>query len=90
MQCDLYIRFVFVFLTPFHRGWPRSPFSIPMRMPQKKNEVVKSIFSNEGKLTDWIIHFHSALHTDGAWYRVFDQLVDRLWGGGGEEAFFDQ
>lgn len=57
-----------------------------------KNEVVKSIFSNEGKLTDWIIHFHSALHTDGAWYRVFDQLVDRLWGGGGggKEAFFDQ
>lgn len=39
----------------------------------------QSIFSrNKDQLTDWIIHFHAALHSDRAWHRAFDQLVDRL------------
>lgn len=32
----------------------------------------------EGQLTHWVIHFHAALHTDGARHCVFYQLVQRL------------
>lgn len=31
-----------------------------------------------GELTHWVIHFHTAMHTDGARHCVFYQLVQRL------------
>lgn len=40
-----------------------------------------------GQLTHWVIHFHAALHTDGAGHCVFYQLVHRLCG---RQMHFDQ
>lgn len=45
---------------------------------QPSQQILPVMTEIKGKLTDWIIHFHTPLHADGDWNSVFNQLVHRL------------